>query len=300
MMTERPIIIGVGELLWDLFPSGKQLGGAPANFIFHAQQLGASGYIISAVGNDDNGEEIMRILVQKGMDRRFIGQLDKLPTGTVTVELDAHGVPAYLIHENVAWDYIPLDSSVYQVVENSNAFCFGTLAQRSTGSMNTIQSLLKILPASCLIVFDVNLRQHYFTKGRIEFSLGYANILKLNEEELSIISRLLKIDGSEEDQLKFLLNTYHLQLIALTKGAQGSLLYSGQETSWRDTPEVKVADTVGAGDAFTAAMVVSILKGLPMRTVHQNAVNVSAFVASRKGAMPDLSTKILDQFISNN
>lgn len=300
MKTERPIVIGVGELLWDLFPSGKQLGGAPANFTFHAQQLGARGYIISAVGKDDNGDEIVHLLVQKGMDINFIGKLDKMPTGTVTVQLDTNGIPVYSIHENVAWDYITLDPSAYQVVENATAFCFGTLAQRNADSLNTIQSFLKVLPASCLIVFDVNLRQHYFTKELIELSLRYANILKLNEEELSIISKLLKIDGSEEDQLKFLLDTYHLQLIALTKGAHGSLLYSGLEVSWYDTPKVEVADTVGAGDAFTAALVISMLKGLPIKMAHQNAANVSAFVASQHGGMPDLSTKVLDQFISNN
>jgi fructokinase len=300
MKKERPIVIGVGELLWDLFPSGRQLGGAPANFAFHAQQLGAKGYIISAVGNDENGNEILRLLVQKGMDTGFIGQLDKIPTGTVTVDLDSHGIPVYSVHENVAWDYIPFKPSVYQLLKNAAAFCFGTLAQRNANSLNSIQSFLKALPASCLIVFDVNLRQHYFTKELIESSLRYAHIFKLNGEELSVISELLKIDGSEEEQLQFLLNTYQLRLIALTKGALGSLLYSGQEVSRQDTPKIKVTDTVGAGDAFTAALVVSVLEGLPIKIVHQNAADVAACVASQKGGMPDFSTQVLDRFISNN
>ena len=300
MRTEKPIVIGVGELLWDLFPTGKRVGGAPANFTFHAQQLGARGYIISVVGNDDNGNQILKLLIQKGMNVDFIAQLDKIPTGTVTVLLDTNGIPAYSIHENVAWDYIPFDPSVYPILENAAAFCFGTLAQRNAGSLSAIQSFLKILPASCLIVFDANLRQHYFTKDLIESSLEYATILKLNEEELSVISAMLEVKGPEEDQLKFLLTTYNLQLIALTKGVSGSLLYSGKEASRLKTPKVKVADTVGAGDAFTAALIISILNGLPLGTVHQNAVNVSAFVASRNGGMPDLSKKILDRFISNN
>ena len=300
MKTERPIVIGIGELLWDLLPSEKQLGGAPANFTFHAQQLGAKGYIISVVGSDDSGNEIVDLLVQKGMHVDFIARHGKVPTGTVTVKLDTNGTPGYVIHENVAWDHIPFDPSICRVVEKASAFCFGTLAQRNADSLNTIQSLLKILPSSCLVVFDVNLRQHYFTKELIEFSLGYAHILKLNAEELSVISKLLEISGSEEEQLEFLLNAYHLQLIALTKGAGGSLLYSRQDVNWLNTPKVEVADTVGAGDAFTAALVMSLLKRLPVKTAHQNATNVSAYVASRHGGMPDFPTKVLNQFISNN
>lgn len=300
MKTERPVVIGVGELLWDLFPSGKQLGGAPANFTFHAQQLGAAGYIISVVGNDDNGDEIIDLLVQKGMNTDFIGKLDKIPTGTVTVQLDTNGIPAYSIRENVAWDYMLFDPPVYQILGNAAAFCFGTLAQRSAHSLSTIQSFLKILPASCLVVFDVNLRQHYFTRELIESSLEYAAILKLNEEEFQVISDMLEIKGSEEDRITCLFANYHLQLIALTKGPSGSLLYAEKEVSRMSTPKVEVADTVGAGDAFTAAMIISILNGLPLEAVHQNAVDVSAFVASRNGGMPDLSEKILDRFISNN
>jgi fructokinase len=300
MKTGRPIVIGVGELLWDVFPSGKQLGGAPANFVFHAQQLGAKGCIISVVGNDENGNEILRLLAQKGIDIDFIGQLDSMPTGTVSVQLDANGIPAYSIQKEVAWDYIPVYPSVCRILKNAAAFCFGTLAQRNAESQYAIRSFLKVLPASCLIVFDVNLRQHYFTKECIESSLDYADILKLNQEELSVISKLLQISGPEKDRLKFLLDRYRLRLIALTKGTGGSLLYSENEVSWQDTPEVNVADTVGAGDAFTAALAVGILNGLSLQAVHQNAVEVSAFVASRNGGMPDLSTSILDRFISNN
>jgi fructokinase len=252
------------------------------------------------VGKDDNGDQILNLLVQKGMNVDFISQLDKIPTGTVTVQLDEKGIPAYSIHENVAWDYIPFNPSVYQILENAAAFCFGTLAQRNADSLNSIQSFLKILPASCLIVFDVNLRQHYFSRELIESSLEYASILKLNEEEFSVISEMLEVKGSEEDRLKSLSTAYNLRLVALTKGASGSLLYTEKEASWLDTPKVKVADTVGAGDAFTAAMIISILNGLPLKMVHENAVDVSAFVASRNGGMPDLSKEILYRFISNN
>ena len=158
MNTKRPIVIGAGELLWDLFPSGRQLGGAPANFTFQAQQLGARGYIISAVGNDADGEEVLDHLLKKGMDINFIRRLDKIPTGTVTVALDGNGVPVYSIHEGVAWDYIPFDPPVTDLLQRADAFCYGTLAQRNGVSLNSIRSFLGLLPPSCLVVFDINLR----------------------------------------------------------------------------------------------------------------------------------------------
>jgi fructokinase len=293
MNTDKPIFIGAGELLWDLLPSGKQLGGAPANFAYHAQQLGAQSYVISAVGNDKNGEEIIDLLIQKGMNVSYISKIDGFPTGTVSVNLNNEGVPDFVIHQEVAWDYIAALPEADGIVQKADAFCFGSLAQRKNVSSYTVQALLTKLPEKCLTIFDINLRQNFFTETIIDSSLHFSDVLKLNEDELPVVARLFKIKGSEEDILKSLLQKYKLKMIALTKGANGSLLITETESSWLDTPKVKVADTVGAGDSFTAAIAVGVLKGMPLKKIHSSAVEISAFVCTQKGAMPELTENIL-------
>ncbi len=297
MSIKKPLLIGIGELLWDVLPSGKKLGGATANFAFHVMQLGGKGSIISAVGNDDDGNEIIELLKKKGMDTALISRLDLFPTGTVNVEIDQNGIPTYNIHTEVAWDYIPYKKSWKSRLAIASAICFGSLAQRSTVSAQTIHQVLKLVPYNCLKILDINLRQNFFTKEVIEQSLYCADILKLNEDELQVIAKMANLRGTDEEKLSTILDRFSVKLIALTKGGQGSLLFTHEEKSWLESPKVKIADTVGAGDSFTAAMTMGLLNGWPLVKVHQNAVRVSAYVCTQSGAMPELPETIIFDFL---
>lgn len=279
-------VIGIGELLWDILPGGKKLGGAPCNFVYHAQKQGAEAYALSAVGNDDNGKEILQLLKSKGISSELIDVNDK-PTGTVEVELDSNGIPQYTIHENVAWDYIEPGISNKLVVSNADIICFGSLAQRNRVSGDTIMHLLPACKSTALIVFDINLRQNFYSKEIIEKSMEFCNVLKLNEDELPVVCDLLEIEGeSEEEQISYLIKHYNFKLVAFTKGAEGSLLMTANEKSYIKTPKVKVKDTVGAGDSFTAVMIINFAKGNSLKELHQKAVDISAFVCMQDGAMP--------------
>lgn len=285
-MNNELKVIGIGELLWDILPGGKHLGGAPCNFVYHAQKQGAEAYVLSAVGNDDNGKEILQLLKSKGISSELIDVNDK-PTGTVEVELDSNGIPQYTIHENVAWDYIEPGITNKLVVSNADIVCFGSLAQRNRVSGDTIQHLLPACKSTALIVFDINLRQNFYSKEIIEKSMDFCNVLKLNEDELPVVCDLLKIEGeSEEEQISYLIKHYNFKLVAFTKGAEGSLLMTANEKSYIKTPKVKVKDTVGAGDSFTAVMIINFAKGDSLKELHQKAVDISAFVCMRDGAMP--------------
>ncbi|MFO7864513.1 MAG: PfkB family carbohydrate kinase [Salinivirgaceae bacterium] len=236
-------IIGIGEVLWDIFPQGKQLGGAPCNFVYHANKLGANALVVSAVGNDENGQEILALLNKKNISEELI-QVNEHPTGTVEVKLNDQGVPEYVIHENVAWDYIRFDSAIEQSLSATDIICFGSLAQRNNVSGETIASILNSAGPNTLIVFDINLRQQYYTREIIENSLQFCHVLKLNGEELQVISVLLGLTGSsEENQVIELMERYNLQLLALTNGSKGSLLVTASEKSFLPTPKVQVRDT---------------------------------------------------------
>jgi len=282
-------VIGIGELLWDVLPEGKKLGGAPCNFVYHAQKQGASGLVLSAIGNDDSGREILGILKAKSISAGLI-QINQKPTSTVDVTLNSEGVPKYTIHENVAWDYITLDSSTEKSVAQADIVCFGTLAQRNATSQKTIEKLLTSCKPEALVVYDINLRQHYYNLEIIDKSLHLCNVLKLNEKELPVVKDLLKLDSNKEkDQIRELINRYSLKLVALTKGGEGSLLVTPTDWSYLQTPEVDVKDTVGAGDAFTAVMITGYAKGQTLKEFHQKAVEISAFVCTQDGAMPEYS-----------
>lgn len=282
-------ILGIGEILWDLLPGGKQLGGAPANFAFHARQLGLDAGIVSAVGRDLDGKEILDRILQYGI-RCFISVNDK-PTGTVSVSLDQQGIPHYLIHENVAWDFADTVSDALDWAGQCEAICFGSLAQRSPVTRETIHAMLKEAPSSCLKIFDINLRQQFYNKEIIEESLREANILKINDEELRTLGEMFGLGKEEEIIAEKALRQFRLDYLALTKGASGSWMFSVTDASWLDTPNVQVADTVGAGDSFTAALVKGILAGKKLSEVHKLAVEVSAYVCTQKGATPDLPEK---------
>jgi fructokinase len=283
-------IIGIGEILWDVFPERKVLGGAPANFAWHVSQLGYKGIAVSSIGNDDLGQEILGTLVdvRRGNFMPLLATVD-FPTGTVAVTLDGKGVPQYEIFENVAWDNIPLTSETEEAARKCVAVCFGSLAQRSEVSRATILRLLELTPPDAYKIFDINLRQQFYNRDIIRKSMFISNVLKINDEELSVIARLFGYETLTEQEISLsLLRDYQLKMVILTRGDKGSYIFTAEEVSYLDTPKVNVADTVGAGDAFTAAFITAILDGKAVKSAHLFAVDVAAYVCTQNGAMPEL------------
>lgn len=286
-------VIGIGEVLFDVLPEGKKLGGAPANFAYHVSQFGIESCAVSAMGDDELGKEIIDELNEHHLNY----QIEKVdyPTGTVQVTLDANGIPAYDIKEGVAWDNIPFTPTLEEKAKNCTAICFGSLAQRSEVSRNTIHRFLDIMPDEDgrYKVFDINLRQGFFTKEIITESIKRCNILKINDEELITISHIFGYpDIDLQNKCWLLLGKYNLKMLILTCGVNGSYVFTPGNVSFIETPKVEVADTVGAGDSFTGAFVASILKGKSVREAHELAVKVSAFVCTQNGAMPILPEKL--------
>ncbi|MGA3181294.1 MAG: carbohydrate kinase [Verrucomicrobiota bacterium] len=281
-------IVGIGEVLWDLFPAGPQLGGATANFAWHAQALGARARAVTRVGNDDLGHAILRLFQAQGLPVDTMQVDDQAPTGTVTVALSGNGLPSYVIQENVAWDRLAVTPAALKAVGEADAICFGSLAQRSEPSRASIQRLVAAAPAGALRLLDINLRQHYFSRELVEQSLRLANVLKANDGELAMLAELLALHGSTRRQIEHLAQHYSLQLVALTRGAAGSLLY--QAGRWSDCPAApaKTVDTVGAGDAFAAALVLGLLRKMELDGINALAGAVARHVCSCAGATPPL------------
>ena len=293
MKTKR-YVVGLGEVLWDVLPEGKKLGGAPANFAYHAGQfIGNDNTIaISAIGEDELAEETLVALRQHGLN----DLLPKVPypTGTVQVQLDAQGIPTYDIKENVAWDNIPYDNDIKQIASSCRAVCFGSLAQRNVVSRATIHRFLDDTPDDCLKIFDINLRQQFYTKEIIEGSFKRCNILKINDEELVIINRMFGFESLDmRTTCQQLLENYSLDMVVLTCGTNGSYVFTPNITSFQETPKVTVADTVGAGDSFTGSFCAAILNGKSIEEAHKIAVRVSAFVCTQNGAMPKYSDELI-------
>ncbi len=288
-------VVGIGEVLWDVLPEGKKLGGAPANFACHVSQFGLDGLVISAVGKDQLGDEIINIFNQKRLEYQL--ERTDFPTGTVEVTLDNAGVPQYDIKENVAWDNIPFTEGIRQIASHTRAVCFGSLAQRSTNSRRSINAFLDSMPDNedCLKVFDINLRQNFYSEEIVRESISKCNILKINDEELVIVKYMLSLRGhSQEELCNELMALGNLRMLILTCGTKGSMVFSQEGISVLGTPLVQVADTVGAGDSFTAAFISSIIKGKTVREAHQTAVNVSAYVCTQQGAMPQLPKSLTE------
>ncbi len=293
---ENEIVVGIGEALWDVLPDGKQIGGAPANFAYHVSQFGWNGCVASAVGGDPLGKEILDNFRAK----RLGGLVSTVPypTGTVQVELDAEGVPRYHIREGVAWDNIPYTKELEALAQRTKAVCFGSLAQRSVVSRETINRFLDAMPdgEGSYKVFDINLRQNFYTKEVICRSLQKCNILKINDEELVTVSRMFGYPGIDlQDKCWILLAKYGLKMLILTCGVNGSYVFAPGRMSFLETPKVQVADTVGAGDSFTAAFVSALLRGLPLEDAHRLAVDTSAYVCTQNGAMPQLPRELLER-----
>ena len=289
------LVVGMGEALWDVLPEGKKIGGAPANFAYHVSQFGLPSCVVSAVGDDDLGREIIENFTAKGL-KQLIADVP-YPTGTVQVEIDQSGVPQYEIKENVAWDNIPYTERLESLAERTTAVCFGSLAQRNVVSRNTINRFLDVVSRNeeNLIVFDVNLRQGFYNKEILCNSMKRCNILKINDEELVTVSRMFGYPGIDlQDKCWILLGKYNLKMLILTCGINGSYVFTPGNVSFQPTPKVEVADTVGAGDSFTAAFISSVLKGKSVLEAHSLAVRTSAFVCTEKGAMPTLPTQVTE------
>ena len=294
---ENTIVVGMGEALWDVLPEGKKIGGAPANFAYHVSQFGLNSRVVSAVGDDKLGMEILNNFREKKLNAMV--EIVPYPTGTVQVELDAEGVPCYDIKEGVAWDNIPYTPALEDLAKHTKAVCFGSLAQRSVVSRDTINRFIDAMPAEdTLKIFDINLRQGFYTKEILCNSFSKCNILKINDEELVTVSRMFGYPGIDlQDKCWILLAKYNLKMLILTCGVNGSYVFTPGNVSFVETPRVEVADTVGAGDSFTAAFVSSILSGLSIGEAHKLAVETSAYVCTQNGAMPVLPQSLKDRVI---
>lgn len=281
------VMVGIGEVLWDMLPQGRRLGGAPANFACHAGQMGNHGVIVSAVGADDDGRRIQEALRNKQV-RSFISTVD-YPTGTVSVDMGENGIPSYTIHENVAWDHIRLESGSLPLAAETDVLCYGSLAFRNPVSAGSLRRFIYATSPDCIRIFDVNLRQNYYDEKTVTELMAAATVLKLNDEELLVIADFLGLFGSETSLLLQLRSRYDLDLIILTKGEFGSRLFSREQgDSIREGRSVEVVDTVGAGDSFTAAVATGLCHGMALDAIHGFAANVAAHVCRYAGATPEL------------
>ncbi len=295
MQTQRkPIIVGIGEILWDMLPDGRRLGGAPANFAYHTHSLGAIGIAVSAVGNDSDGREIYDRLSALEIQADYLYKAAGYPTGTVSVELTSDGQAIYTIHSPVAWDHIPWSDSLKKLAKQCDAVCFGSLAQRSPVSRITIQKFLESTSESCLRVFDVNIRQDFTTAEVVQQSLSLSDILKLNDDELPVVIEMLGFAAGDDDEIiNKLISHYNLMCVILTKGAKGSVLYTKDDISYCQGQDVLIEDTVGAGDSFTAAVIMGLLEKKSLESVHKRASRIADYVCTQPGATPKLNQELI-------
>lgn len=293
--SQQNYIVGIGEALWDMLPEGRKIGGAPANFTYHVSQFGLDAVAVSAVGDDELGAEIRHTFEEKDLQTQLATV--PYPTGTVAVTLDAKGIPHYEICEGVAWDNIPFSPELEALARNTIAVCYGTLAQRNSVSRKTIESFIAAMPADGIKICDINLRGTFYDKEVLESSMRACDILKINDEEIDEVSRLLGAEFPTQRMAALnLMSRYDIDILILTCGTNGSYIYSMDGTeSFLPTPKVKVADTVGAGDSFTGAFIAALLCGKDIKKAHALAVEVSAYVCTQNGAMPELPDEIIDK-----
>jgi fructokinase len=296
MDPKKYTIVGIGELLWDLLPNKKQLGGAPANFSYMTHLLGDAGIVASRLGTDPLGDEARKTLAALQIDTSHVQTDPAHPTGTVLVHLAADGQPSYEIIEPVAWDFLEWTPQWQALARHADAICFGSLSQRSRVSRETVRTFLRWTEPTALRVFDVTLRQNFYSRGVLEESIRSANIVKCNEEELSTLVRLFGSSAKTIDEAAHaFLGAYDLELVCVTRGERGSNLYSRRGTDKHPGLSVKVADTVGAGDAFAAALVHHYLRGSSLKTINEAANQMGAWVASQPGATPPANEEILER-----
>lgn len=290
-----PIVAGIGELLWDCFEDGRRAGGAPANVAFHAQQLGCRGIVATRVGRDEMGDSLVQFLNEQGLETGNVQRDRDHPTGTVTIDTTTADHPQYTIHENVAWDYLQCDDSLREIMPQCSAVCFGTLAQRYPVSRDGILHALLATDENCRIVYDVNLRQNWYHRDWVERSLQMADILKLNRDEVDTIADLLEWKSNlPEDFAAAARKSFAVDLVCITNAEKGCSLFSRDDVVTVPGVEIELADSVGAGDAFTAALIYSQLQDWPLENCGQLANAVGAMVASRQGAMPPLGDEFAE------
>ena len=289
-------VVGLGEVLWDLLPTGPQLGGAPTNFTYHAAALGARALMVTRIGDDDLGREVIKRFTQMDLSRDAIQVDVTRPTGTVEVRLDETGVAHYTFAEDAAWEHLATTNVALQAVHGAQAVCFGTLGQRAGISRRTIQQLVAAAPADALKIFDVNLRLDFYSREVIEQSMRLSNVLKLNDEELAVLTAMFSLQGDLRQRIEWLVRAFGFKLLVLTRGPSGSLIH--QEGRWSELPPqpVRVVDTVGAGDAFAAALTMGLLAGMALDEVHAMAAEAARYVCSQRGATPPLPQAFRGRF----
>lgn len=283
-------VAGIGELLWDVLPNEEKLGGAPINFTYHATALGGTGIPISCVGNDQRGRKALDFLAGKHLETDYITTVDAFPTGTVTITIDPSGVATYQFPDDVAWDHLEVKALHRLLPSRLHAVCFGTLAQRNEPTRSTIQTLLRQLPPGTKKIFDINLRQQFYNRDIIKTSLALCTIVKLNEDELSVLSSLFGLSGTVQEQLRQLRGSFDLELAILTRGDRGSLLLTSCECVEHPGIPSAIVDTIGAGDSFTAAVTIGLLNGVPLPEISDKANRLAAYVCAHTGAMPEIPT----------
>lgn len=292
------IVAGIGELLWDEFAEWRRMGGAPVNFAFHCRQLGARAYPVSCVGADPDGREIMTAIAELGLPTDYIEEQSSHPTGRVRVELDAEGKPRYEIAGQSAWDFVSFSEALWNLAARTDAVCFGTLAQRGRVSREAIQRFVHSCPEHALRIFDVNLRQAFYDASVIEASLRLANVLKISDEELPVLARMFDLGASVDSQVSKLMDRFGLRLVAYTRGGRGSLLVTPNEQVEHAGGLSMPVDTVGAGDSYTAAMCMALLRNDPLPEVIRKASRVASFVCGERGATPRLPASLTAEFLA--
>lgn len=293
MTSTSPTVVALGELLWDVFPDGARFGGAPGNFAHHAASLGADVWMVSGVGDDELGASALEHLRASGLHVDHVIVSDSLPTGAVQVQLDQAGHASYHFNDCDAWDKIPWSDELGELARRAEAVCFGTLGQRNEVSRQTIQSFLASTSSSTWRVLDLNLRPPYYDAEVIDQSLQLANVLKLNDDELGFLARLYELDAEgERDRAAELVERFQLELVALTRGDRGGMLVRQGEVSEVESRPVDIRDTVGAGDSFTAAVVIGLIHGIDLDTINQTACRVAEFVCTQGGATPRLPKEL--------
>lgn len=297
LLYKKPVVVGIGELLWDMLPNSSYLGGAPANFAYHCGQLGCQSIVISRVGNDDLGNQALQSCLSIGLSTNYIQIDQNHPTGVVNVKLDKTGQPNYEIIANSAWDFIQWQGDLRSLADSADIICFGTLAQRNKKSRETIQKFLSYANRKVIKIFDVNLRANFYNRDIIEFGLRTANVVKLNQDEFNTILDILNPYNNPVMSAKEIVDTYSLDMLCITLGENGCRVITSQVMFECPVEQVKIADTVGAGDAFTAALAFNILTGQPVNVAAKAANILGGFVASQKGATPRISKTILKRVI---
>jgi fructokinase len=298
-MSKRALMIGLGEVLWDILPSGKVLGGAPSNFAYMTHLLGNEAIVASRVGNDQLGREACTLIQKLGLSTAYVQHDHQHETGTATVSIDAEGQPSFTIKESAAWDFLEWTAEWEELSSRADAVCFGSLAQRSSRSAETIETFLRNAQTRALMICDVNLRQSFYSKDGLSRSFQHAHLVKLNEQELVLVSSLLELGvGTQEKLARQLLNEFALRLVVVTRGSRGSLLVSESETVEHGGFQVKVVDAIGAGDAFTACLAHYYLGGYSLQDMGEFANRFASWVATQRGATPLISPAHLHDILN--